>query len=97
MSRYQFIEQVATTEPVQVLCRLLSVSAAAYYQWAEVGRPTDAWLGACGYRRLFAPCPALWHPTPEGRIARRRARYWGLRIAHLVVSLRLAVACYYYP
>jgi putative transposase len=32
MSRYQFIEQVATTEPVQVLCRVLAVSAAGYYQ-----------------------------------------------------------------
>jgi putative transposase len=32
MSRYQFIEQVATTEPVQVLCRVLHVSAAGYYQ-----------------------------------------------------------------
>lgn len=28
MSRYQFIEQVAATEPVQVLCRGLAVSAA---------------------------------------------------------------------
>jgi hypothetical protein len=33
MSRYQFIEQVAATEPVQVLCRVLAVSVAGYYQW----------------------------------------------------------------
>lgn len=30
MSRYQFIDQVVTTEPVQVLCRVLAVSAAGY-------------------------------------------------------------------
>ena len=30
MSRYQFIKQEATTEPVQVLCRVLPVSAAGY-------------------------------------------------------------------
>lgn len=28
MSRYQFIEQLAATEPVQVLCRVLQVSTA---------------------------------------------------------------------
>jgi len=33
MSRYQFIEQAADTEPVQVLCRVLQVSTAGYYQW----------------------------------------------------------------
>jgi hypothetical protein len=33
MSRYQFIKQVAPTEPVQVLCRVLHVSVAGYYQW----------------------------------------------------------------
>ncbi|HEX8350482.1 MAG TPA: hypothetical protein VF598_11010 [Hymenobacter sp.] len=44
MSRYQFIEQVATTEPVQVLCRVLEVSAAGYYQWRRrAGRPTPEW------------------------------------------------------
>jgi putative transposase len=32
MSRYQFIEQLATSEPVQVLCRVLHVSPAGYYQ-----------------------------------------------------------------
>jgi hypothetical protein len=31
MSRYLFIEQVATAEPVQILCRVLQVSAAGYY------------------------------------------------------------------
>ncbi|MGI4741234.1 MAG: hypothetical protein ACRYG7_39200 [Janthinobacterium lividum] len=44
MNRYQFIEQVATTEPVQMLCRVLAVSAAGYYQWMRrADRPTPAW------------------------------------------------------
>ena len=30
MSLYQFIEQAATTEPVQVLCRVLRVGSASY-------------------------------------------------------------------
>jgi hypothetical protein len=38
MSRYQFIEQVAATKPVQVLCRVLQVSAAGYYQRGQPGR-----------------------------------------------------------
>jgi putative transposase len=33
MSRYHFVEQVTTAEPVQVLCRVLHVSPAGYYQW----------------------------------------------------------------
>lgn len=33
MSRYQFIERVAITEPVQVLYHVLLVSTAGYYQW----------------------------------------------------------------
>jgi hypothetical protein len=32
MSWYQFIKQAATSEPVQVLCRVLHVSSAGYYQ-----------------------------------------------------------------
>ena len=44
MSRHQFSEQVAATEPVQVLCRVLAVSAAGYYQWrSRPARPTPAW------------------------------------------------------
>lgn len=31
MSRYKLIEQVAITEPVQVLCRVLHASPAGYY------------------------------------------------------------------
>jgi len=46
----------ATREP----CRPLSV--------AEAGRPPGTCLEACGHHRLFAPCPALWHPLPAGEI-----------------------------
>ncbi|TVT39287.1 transposase [Hymenobacter setariae] len=37
MTRYQFIEQVATTEPVQMLCCVLEVSAAGYYLSSGAG------------------------------------------------------------
>jgi len=44
MSLYQFIEQVAIAEPVRVLCRVLGVSPAGYYQWlSRADRPTPAW------------------------------------------------------
>jgi hypothetical protein len=44
MSRYLFIEQVATAYPVQVLCRMLEVSAAGYYQRrSRTPRPTPDW------------------------------------------------------
>ena len=47
MSRYQFIEQVAATEPVQVLCRVLEVSDAGYYQWlGRADRSTPNWKRA---------------------------------------------------
>nr|GEY63205.1 hypothetical protein [Tanacetum cinerariifolium] len=41
---------------------------------------------------LFAPCPALRHPTPADGIARRRARRRALRVAHLATPPRLAGA-----
>ena len=44
MSRYQFIEQVATAEPEQALCRVLQVSPAGYYQWlSRANRPAPSW------------------------------------------------------
>ena len=81
MSRYQFIEQVATTEPVQVLCRVLHVSTAGYYQWrGRATRPTPSWEPAAsaafsrhaqrdGTRRLRAELRAEGHAV--GRYALR--------------------------
>ena len=44
MSRSQLIEQAAASEPVQVLCRVLRVSAAGYYQWlSRADRPAPDW------------------------------------------------------
>lgn len=64
MSRYQFIEQVATTEPVQVLCRVLEVSAAGYYQWR---------------RRSDPPTPE-WEPAASAAFSRHAQRYGTRRL-----------------
>ena len=90
MSRYQFIERVAATEPVQVLCRVLRVSAAGYYQWlGRAARPTADWEPAAsaafsrhaqryGTRRLRAELRADGHAV--GRYALRTwLRRRGLR------------------
>jgi len=90
MSRYHFIEQVATTEPVQVLCRVLEVSAAGYYQWlSRAARPVPSWEPAAnaafsrhaqryGTRRLRAELQAEGHAV--GRYALRTwLRRRGLR------------------
>lgn len=90
MSRYQFIEPVASTEPVQMLCRVLEVSAAGYYQWRRLAdRPTPVWEPAAtvafsrhaqryGIRRLRAELRAEGHAV--GRYALRTwLRRRGLR------------------
>lgn len=90
MSRYQFIEQVAAAEPVQVLCRVLAVSVAGYYQWrSRPARPTPAWEPAAtaafsrhaqryGTRRLRAELRAEGYAV--GRYALRSwLRRRGLR------------------
>jgi putative transposase len=81
MSRYQFIEQLAATEPVQVLCRVLAVSVTGYYQWRRrPAHPTPAWEPAAtaafsrhaqryGTRRLRAELQAEGHAV--GRYALR--------------------------
>jgi putative transposase len=81
MSRYLFIEQVATADPVQVLCRVLHVSAAGYYQWrSRTACPTPDWERAAsaafsrhaqryGTRRLRAELHGESHAV--GRYALR--------------------------
>ena len=81
MSRYQFIDQLAVTEPVQVLCRVLQVSPAGYYQWVRrPGKSATAWQAAAvaafnrhahryGTRRLRAELRAEGHAV--GRYALR--------------------------
>jgi putative transposase len=90
MTRYQFIEQVAATEPVQVLCRVLHVSSAGYYQWlGRAARSMPSWEPAAtaafsrhaqryGTRRLRAELRAEGHAV--GRYALRTwLRRRGLR------------------
>lgn len=90
MSRYQLSEQVATSEPVQVLCHVLEVRAAGYYQWRRrADRPTPVWEPAAtaafsrhaqryGTRRLRAALRAEGHIV--GRYALRNwLRRRGLR------------------
>ncbi|WP_375433857.1 IS3 family transposase [uncultured Hymenobacter sp.] len=90
MSRYHFIEQVAAAEPVQVLCRVLEVSVAGYYQWrSRAARPLPSWEPAAtaafsrhaqryGTRRLRAELRAEGHAV--GRYALRTwLRRRGLR------------------
>ncbi len=64
MSRYQFIEDCAEPWPVQVLCRLLAVSTAGYYQWCQ--RPAVA--------------PAPWHTAAQQAFTRHAGRYGTRRL-----------------
>ncbi|MGI4832719.1 MAG: IS3 family transposase [Janthinobacterium lividum] len=95
MSRYQFIEQVAATGPVQVLCRVLAVSAAGYYQWlGRADRPVPNWEPAAnaafsrhaqryGTRRLQAALRG------EGHVVGRDAlRTWLRRRGFRALSTR---------
>ena len=85
MSRCQFVEQLAATEPVRVRCRVLHVSPAGYYQWLDrAARLTPAWEPAAtavfsrhaqryGTRRLRAELPA--EGPAVGRYALRSWRH----------------------
>jgi putative transposase len=90
MSRYLFVERAAAMEPVQVLCRVLRVSSAGYYQWCNrPTRPVTTWQVAVtiafkrharryGTRRLRAELQAEGHLV--GRYALRTwLRGQGLR------------------
>ena len=64
MSRYAFI--AACTEPwlVQLLCQVLAVSPAGYYQWRH--RPAAA--------------PAPWQAAAQAAFARHTRRYGARRL-----------------
>ncbi len=64
MSRYTFIAACAEPWPVQVLCRLLAVSSAGYYQWRQ--RP--------------APPVATWQPAAQAAFTRHARRYGTRRL-----------------
>ncbi len=81
MSRYAFIRACTEPWPVQVLCRLLAVSPAGYYQWRQRPvQPAATWQDAAqaafrrhacryGTRRLRAELRAEGHAV--GRYALR--------------------------
>ena len=81
MSRYHFTGHGPGPWPVQVLCRVLGVSCADYYQWRGCAQPTpSSWQAAahaaftrharrCGTRRLRAELRAEGHAV--GRYALR--------------------------
>ncbi|WP_092773813.1 DDE-type integrase/transposase/recombinase [Hymenobacter actinosclerus] len=81
MSRYQFIKACTEPWPVKLLCRLLAVSSAGYYQWRKrPDRPAAAWQPAAqaaftrharryGTRRLRVELRAEGHAV--GRYALR--------------------------
>ena len=64
MSCYQFIGARTEPWPVQVLCRVLAVSAAGYYQWRQ--RPAAAAVS--------------WHPAAQAAFTRHARRYGTRRL-----------------
>ena len=64
MSRYQFIQACVEPWPVQVLCRVLSVSCAGYYQWRGRAQPT----------------PAPWQAAAQAAFTRHARRYGTRRL-----------------
>ena len=64
MSRYTFIHACVEPWPVRVLCRLLAVSSAGYYQW----------------RGRSAPPVAAWQPAAQAAFTRHARRYGTRRL-----------------
>ncbi len=64
MSRYQFIQDCTEPWPVQLLCQVLAVSPAGYYQWRH--RPAAA--------------PAPWQMAAQAAFTRHARRYGTRRL-----------------
>ena len=64
MSRYQFIQDCTEPWPVQVLCHVLGVSCASYYQW----------------RGRAQPPPAPWQVAAQAAFLRHARRYGTRRL-----------------
>jgi len=64
MSRYTFIAACTEPWPVQLLCRVLAVSPAGYYQWRQ--RPAAA--------------PASWQAAAQATFTRHARRYGTQRL-----------------
>jgi putative transposase len=64
MSRYQFIGHCPQAWPVHVLCRVLGVSGAGYYQWRGRAQPT----------------PAPWQAAAQAAFTRHARRYGTRRL-----------------
>ena len=64
MSRYTFIAACTEPWPVQVLCRLLAISSAGYYQW----------------RQHLAPPVATWQPAAQAAFTRHARLYGTRRL-----------------
>ena len=90
MSRYAFIGHCSEPLPVQVLCRLLRVSCAGYYQWRCRAHAHAHAVAGGGASRIHAPRPALRHPPPTGGIARRGRCRGTLRAALVAAPARAA-------
>jgi len=83
MSHYRFIKQVAPIEPVQVLCRVLHVSPAGYYQWlSRAMRSTPSWEPAATaafsrHAQRYGTCRLRAELRAEGHTVGRYAlRSW---------------------
>ena len=64
MSRYQFIQACTEPWPVRLLCRLLAVSTAGYYQW----------------RKCLLQPAAAWQPAAQAAFTRHARRYGTRRL-----------------